>query len=638
MLNTFRNKIKFWSHVALWPVIVAFIAFYGWSFMGNQQNSPSMAAAVGDTSIDWQQVVEMRQRLYQMYRNMYKDSFEQFAKNMDFQQMAIDALIDRTILIQAAEEMGVTVSEDEIRNTILGFSYLQKDGGFSQSYYRAFLNSINMTPAQYEKSTGEDIMIEKVQALISASAPITNDELKEDFINKNVKLNCNFFSFKKAAYMNDITVEDSEAQDFYTSHPDDFKVGDQIQVDYILVEPATFEPQVEVTDEDIEDYYDQNYDQYQIPEQVKASHILFKVEKDAPQEKWDQALQKAIETKKLIDEGRDFAELAKERSEDTSADKGGDLGFFGKNRMVKEFEQTAWGLEIGQVSDPVKSNFGYHIIKKTDFQEEGIKSLDQVREDITKSLKLDESKNLAMQKAQQIFDQAEENTTLPDLASKNAIPVKTSDFFEPKMPPQAFGNSQNLNEVLTNLEKGDISIPIETNVGVFLFSLKDQRPSHVPPFDEIKDKVLQTVKNNKAKEMAQNKSQEILTDLRAGLTWEAAAEKHGLKSETTGEFTQTSSIPKVGYDLNLATELFAMDINQLSDPKEVRDSIFIFKVIDKKNFDETEFQKEMPKLRLQMASTRQSQIVSSWLDQRRESLTKEGKLIITAITTKESNS
>ena len=132
MLNTFRSKIKFWSHIFLWPVIISFIGFYGWSFLGSPGSNPNVAATVGETEISYQSVMEMRQRLSRYYRNIYQDNFDRFAKNLDFEQMAVDQLINDALLMKAANDLGISASTDEIRNSILSVPYFQKDGVFSQ--------------------------------------------------------------------------------------------------------------------------------------------------------------------------------------------------------------------------------------------------------------------------------------------------------------------------------------------------------------------------------------------------------------------------------------------------------------------------------------------------------------------------
>ncbi|MBN1552700.1 SurA N-terminal domain-containing protein [bacterium] len=636
MLRTFRTKIKFWSNVALWPVIIAFIAFYGWSFSGSQQKSKGpVAAIIGDTEISQNDVLEMEQRFQQHYRQLYQDNFARMSANMNFRQMALDKMIDDIVLLQTADQMGVMVSEDEIMKSIEKTPYFQVDGKFSNGLFQRVLRQMGVSSTQYKQFLQHDLTLEKVRTLIGSIAPVTNDELKEMYERQNVKINCDFYQFRARSYLEEITVDEAEMKAYYDAHQEEFKLDDQYKIQYIHFDPSKMKDEVELFDEDIDDFYTKHLDQYEEKEQVSASHILFKVPSDAPEEKWDEALNKAKSALKRLEAGESFESLAKELSDDPSGANGGDLGYFSKGRMVKPFEEAAWNLEIDEVSEPVKSQFGYHIIKKTGYKKASFKRLEEVEDSIVNTLKLEGAKELAMDKAQKIFQTVTENTTLEDIAKNENLEIKTSDLFTLKAPPAELGRSKNLDMLLKEATIGKIIIPIESSNGVFLISIEEIVPSHIPPFEETKESVETKTKNKKALDFAKEKAQTLYDSLIAGSPWSDAGKPFEIESQSTGEFANTGFIPRFGSDPDLADTLFSKNVGDVSGVYELRDSAVIFKLISKKEFNEEDFQEKLPDLRKQTFASKQYQAVTSYVKQRRDQLMANGELQILMATESE---
>jgi peptidyl-prolyl cis-trans isomerase D len=629
MLRTFRTKTKLWSNIALWPVIIAFIAFYGWSFSGNQQGRSNAAAIVNEVSISHESLVKTREQITRYYRDVYKDNFERMAQNMDFQQIALEKLIDDVIIMQKADELGFVVSKDEIRDMIRNTAYFQKDGQFSPNVYNYVLRRMRMTSAEYEDSIRKDILLGKVRTIIQSVAPITESELRETYTDRNLKANCDYYAFAANDFMEDITIEESDRTKFYQDNPESFRIEDQIKVDYIRLDPKTFEEKVDLIDEDIEDYYNDNITQYKVQEQVQASHILLKVNPEASQEKWDQTLQKILSIKTQLDEGALFEEMAKQYSEDGTASNGGDLGYFQRGRMVKSFEDTAWNLEMNAISDPVKTQFGYHIIKKTGYKRSGYKLLDEIEDQIRGKLLLEESKRLTNEEAQRIFSQTDESTRLQEMAETYNLDVQSTDFFTAKAAPREIGHTAKLEDVLFNLELNVVSIPIETHRGTFLFAVTEKKPSHIPPYEEVAtDQIDREVKKAKAGDLARTRTEELSAALKAGKTWEETGSEFKIDSQNTGDFTIAGYIPRLGSEPDVVKSLFDLNVGDISEVQQIRDRYIVFKLISKIEFSEADFQVELPKLRSQMLSTRQYQTLNSYLSIRKNQLEREGKLII----------
>jgi peptidyl-prolyl cis-trans isomerase D len=632
MLNTFRTKIKFWSHFFLWPVILSFIAFYGWSFLDRPQEV-QVAAVIGDVEIPLSRVTETRRRIHDYYRDVYQDNFEQFAANMDFNEMALEQLINEALLHDAAREFGVTVSRQDIQNSVVSVAAFQIDGTFSSDAYQAVLRRANMTPAQYESAVANDLKLQRTRALIGASASISDHELKTIYTQQNETIDCDYFLFRMPEFKDDVTDTDENIRSYYDDNSEEFRVGDQIKVNYIHFDPKTLANQVEVDEYDIEDYYEMHFDQYQQMEQVKARHILISVDRESDDESEEAAKARAVDLIQRINDGADFAELAREFSDCPSSQQGGDLGFFQSGQMDSSFEEAAWRLEINEMTQsPVRSQFGYHVIQKTDYQPQGWKSLEEVSSQIEQQIRSEEAKVLAITRAQNLFDQVNPFATrISELVEDTDLEMKTSDFFEATRPPREIGFSQNIGEILGNLEDNEISFPVETSAGVFLFEIEDRKDSYIPPFDDVTDLAKTRYVNWAATQLATEQAERVRNTILEGHPWDAAAEEFELTSENTGPFPRGSTIPRVGGTSEMIQDLFGLGINDISDVYTIRNNAVLFRISDKQEFDQKKFENELPKLRKQMLSTRQSQVISSWLEQKKSQMTRQGELTINDI-------
>jgi peptidyl-prolyl cis-trans isomerase D len=632
MLNTFRTKIKFWSHFFLWPVIISFIAFYGWSFL-DRPPSAEAAVIVGDMEIPASQVVETRRRITQYYRDMYKENFDRFAENVDFNELAVDKLIDDALLNDVAEELGINISTQDIQDAIIGIPAFQVNGTFSTDIYQRALSRVGMTPLQYEAAVAQDLKINRARDLVGASGAVSNHELRDIYMAQNVKISSDYYMFRVVQFRDAVDENTERIRQYYEDNPEDFRVGDQIKLNYILFDPKKLESEADVDEFDIEDHYEMNFDDYQEPEQVKARHILVTVDNNAEEDVVEAARLKTVGIIDRLNEGEDFATLAKEISECPSAKEGGDLGFFAKGFMDKSFEDAAWDLEMNQITEePVRTQFGFHVIQKTGYKKEGWKSLEEVKGQIEKFLRTNESKIIAMRKAQNLFDRIDPfRTKLTDLVQDTDMTIETTDFFEPGLPPGLLGYAHNLKDILVNLDKDEISIPVETTVGVFLFEIVETKESHIPPFEQIEKKAIAQYRNSVASQLAREKAETVHRYLLDNHTWEEAGTEFDLVSENTGLVTRDTVLPRIGGDETTVNSLFELEVGAISDVFTVQKNSIIFRVTEKKEFDQKAFEEELPKMRHRVLNERKHLVVDSWLEQRKKELAQQGKFKINPV-------
>ena len=378
---------------------------------------------------------------------------------------AVDQMINRQALLSEAERMGLRATPQEVKDELQHGRYAATffpGGNFiGQAEYEDLLQRANLTPAKFEDAVGNDILLTKLQALISGSASVSDAEIREQFIKQNSKVKFDYAVLKQDDLRKGLHPTDEELKAFYESHKASYanSVPEKRKVKYAVIETSKAEADVQVTPDDLRTYYDQHRDQYRMPEQVKVSHILIKTPLAGPDGKVDEkgvaeAQHRAEDLLKQIKGGAKLEDLAKKYSEDPgSAKQGGSLGWIGKGQTVPEFEKAAFSLPKGQISDLVKSSYGFHIIRVDDKQEAHMKSLDEVKAEIEPILKQQKAQQMAQKQAEALLKQAQAQG-LDAAAAAQGVPVITSDFFTRKdMLPGLGPATQFMDAVFTRSRK-----------------------------------------------------------------------------------------------------------------------------------------------------------------------------------------
>src|SRR5580700_2192 len=339
-------------------------------------------------------------------------------------QQAVDQLISRQLELTEAQRLGLKSTPQEVKDELQHgpyASYFFPSGNFiGQTEYETLLQQNNLTPAIFEDNVGKEIQINKLQALITGSASVSDAAVRQEFAKENTKVKFEYAVLKEDDIKKGLHPTDEELKAYYDSHQKTYanSIPEKRKIKYAAIDTAKIAGGVQVTRDELQSYYDQHRDQYRVAEQVKVSHILIKTPLPGPDGKVDDkgvaaAQQRAQDLLKQIKAGANFEELAKKYSEDPGRAKvGGSLGWIGKGRTVPEFEKAAFSLPKGQISDLVKSSYGFHIIRVDDKQDAHMKTLDEVSGEIEPVLQQAKTKGL---------DAA--------AAGLKGVSVVTSDFF-----------------------------------------------------------------------------------------------------------------------------------------------------------------------------------------------------------------
>ena len=395
-------------------------------------------------------------------------------------------LIDEEAMVAEAGRLGIRVADAELKERILRMPEFQEGGQFvGDQRYRAMLRMARppLTPAEFENQVRRSLTIEKLQGAITGWVNVSDADVDREYRRRNEKVKLDLAIFTANQFRAGIQPTDAEIQARFDANPETYRLPEKRRVRYLAIDGEALRAKMTATPQEVEARYQQNLATYQTPEQVRASHILFKTEgKD------EAAVKKLAETVLAkVKAGEDFAALAKQYSEDGSKDNGGDLDYFGRGTMVKEFDEAAFGQSVGQVSGLVKSQFGFHIIKTTDKRAAATRTLADVKPQLEDQIKFEKAQADASKLAQEVAKDIDDPSDLDRVAAARSLSVGDSGLFSREEPLAGLGFAPAVAAEAFRLEQGKVSGMLQTNQGFAWITLTEVKPSAVPALEDVRD-------------------------------------------------------------------------------------------------------------------------------------------------------
>jgi len=575
-------------------------------------------------------------------RQMLQQQMPQGGANMSmllpfFAQRAAEQLITREALISEASRMGLRVSPDEIKDELQHGRYAATffpNGNFiGQQEYEDMLQRAQLTPAKFEDAVGKDILLTKLQALVSGTAGVTDSEIHEQFIKQNSKVKFDYAVLKEDDIKKGLRPTEAELKAYYESHKATYanSIPEKRKVKYAVIDTAKLESGVQVTQSDLQSYYEQHRDQYRVPEQVKVSHILIKTPLAGPDGKVDEkgvaeAQHRAEDLLKQFKGGAKFETLAEKYSEDPgSAKQGGSLGWVGRGQTVPEFEKAAFSLPKGQMSDLVKSSYGFHIIRVDDKQDAHMKSLDEVKSDIEPILKRQKAQQLAQHQAEALLADARKDG-LDAAAAKQNVSVITSDFFARKdMLPGLGPSPQFMDAVFSEADKAPPDVA-PASMGTVVFQLLAIKPASTPSFEEIRTRVEEEFKNEQAGTLLSQKIQELSDRAKAEHDLKRAAKELGATMKTSDLVLPDGQVPDLGSMSGQAAVAFTMKPGEISGPIRNGADAVVLQVLENQLPSDADYAAKRDQIRDQLLQNKQQERFALFVSNLVDEMTKSGKI------------
>ena len=615
MLDGMRRH-KGWLKWSLGLVCLAFVFLYVPEFVqtGVQTLPTSVLARVGTHEITVTEFRRIYQRQVQEYRLQAGGELsDDLLRSLGVDRQLLQQMIDEYTALSEAERLGIVASDAEVRQRILSFPTFQENGQFiGEQRYRQILQVQNppMSTTEFEEDVRRQIVIERLQAAVTQWVSVSNEEIEKEHRRRNEKVRVNLVAFRGDDYRDDVEVTDADIEEFYESESLVYQVPEKRKLRFLLIDEAALADSVTPTDAQIQEYYDFNLSRYMTPGQVRASQILLRVGDD------DEAAveARAAELTAQARAGTDFVGLVTAHSEDeATVEQGGDLGTFGRGRMVPEIEGAAFALGVDEVSDPVKSPLGYHVIKVTEKQEEYTQPLTEVRSTIINTLKQEQAASRSAALSQAIAAEVSTPEDLDQAASSRGLEVQESAFAAPGEPILGLGLAAEVSSRAFQLEEGEVDGPIGTPVGPAFVTVSDRQDPYVPPLEEVRAQVRDDVLRREALALAQARATEVAASLQEADDFVEVAEAAGLTVGSSELLARGGAFPEVGVNTAVEAVAFALPEGGVSDVLEAGNMAAIVHVVERESATPEQFGTERTDLRYELLQRRQAQFYQAYL-------------------------
>ncbi len=604
-------------------------------FMGDTAASETgVVASVGGHDIHREEVARVVQA--QARGNQIPDFYIPIMR-----QQAIKQLIQQAELQYESERMGLKVSDQEFRDELQYGPYKQAffpaGKWIGAEKYKQLLTQGGTTVENFERDVRLDLLQRKLVNVIGARATATDSEVEQAYKDQNTKVKFQYAVLKLEDVAKAIKPTDTELKAFYSANQARYTnaIPEKRQIKYFILNEKSFADKVTVDPAEIQRAYSANQSAYRIQERAKVRHILIEMPKPGADGKVDQkaideARAKAQDVLKQLKATGDWAGLAKKYSADPgSKDKGGELNWIEKGQTVPEFEKTAFSQSKGQISDPVQTTFGFHIIQTEDKEDAHLKPLAEVKPGIEEAIKQEKIKG-QMAQASTDAESIAQKQGLDKAASKYGAQVVNSNLITRNDALPGIGPlPQLMDSIFATAEKAGPQVT-QTPQSTVVFEVTKVEPARTPSFEEVKDRVATEFKNQRATDVLRRKAQELADRAHAEHDLGKAAKEAGATVKTSELVSRTQQVPDIGSLSGPANVAFTMKQGEISGPINMGASQAVLQIVERQepSASDAEFAKQRDQLRERLASQKRQEVLTLFVTDLNTRLEKEGKVKI----------
>lgn len=537
MLQAIKERAQGWVAWAI--VILISIPFALWgiqSYLG--VGSEPVVAKVGGNKITERQLDRNVQRTRMQLRDRMGAAYDpDLFDTTEMRRQVRERMIRDAVLLDASYDMGLRVSDEAVRAAILTEPAFQSDGVFDKATYERVLRLQGLTPAAYEEQLRQSLLATQLSRAVTASAFTTDAQLAAATRLLRQQRDIAYLTLPSAGFMPDAPPSDDAIRAYYEANPERFETPERVRLTYILLDAESLGAG-EVSEADLRAAYEQRIDDFTTPERRGIRHILLTVPTDADDAQAEAVKARAAELKAKLEAGADFAEVAAEHSEDPgSADQGGDLGMVARGIMDPAFEQAAFALQPGVVSEPVRSRFGYHLIEVTEIAGGEPEPFEAVREQLARDLGRGDAEAAYFEIAEQLANLTYESPdSLIPAAETLDLEIQTSDWIErsggegilasPKVTTAAFGE-----DVLVRGNNSELIEPDPDRMQAIVLRVDEHEPAALRPLAEVRDEIVEALAAEQAAAAALAEAESLAERLRGGADFAELAAALGAGDE-----------------------------------------------------------------------------------------------------------
>lgn len=605
-MRTYRRALQ----VGLFVVILAFIvtSMVVFGSGGRQEDPRAWVARVNGEAIS----PESYQRRYQEFVNLYTQSSQgrftpQMAERFGVPLQVLDDLVQEALVVQRAQAEGFGVTDEELNLQVHGMQMFQDNGRFSLPRYEAIVRRLGFTQPEFEEDLRRRLLRLKVENAIRDGIKVSDAEVEEAFAQRHEQVRAAWALVEVTPLVAGQGATDQELETYLKEHALDFREPERRRVEYVTFVPKDFS--APVAEGDVEAYYRDHRAEFEAPPQVRVAHVLLRAPESGPAA--EQARAKAADILKRAKAGEDFANLARELSQDrASAKSGGDVGWISRGEMEPPFDQAVFALKKGDLAPgPVQTSQGFHVIKATDVRPGGLQPLKDVASRIRERLAAEAADKAAQAKAEEIRPKLQAATDFMAEARSLGLSPVASVMARREALPGAQPDA--MEETAFGLAQNGVSPPVRTPAGWVVLRALERMPAAVPPLAEIRDKVMAAVKRHKADAEALERATKLVAEAKQGSDLAAAAKSASATTGQTALFSRTKPAERLPGDAMVAT--LQTPAGGITEPVKTQQGYYVLKVLERVAPDMSGLAAEREAIAGEVLARKQSRAWAAWV-------------------------
>lgn len=552
MLDGIRNNAQSWGVKIAFGIIILVFVFWG---VGSYTGPKGLVATVNGKNIT---EVEFQRAYAQMEDNIRRSApnlTPEMMEGLQLERRVLDQLIQEKLIESEAERAGLTVSPYELRALIQQLPFFQKDGKFDPETYKALLKNNGLTPQKFEADQAKTLLPAKLQRLVGASAYVSPASARALFDYAAERRTVEYILFPASAHKDMAAPTVEEVTKAYEEQSASFTVPATVKLEIVRLDPAAMGDPASIAEEDLKAAYDSRISKYTEAEKIRARHLLIRLAPNAS----DADVKKAEETIKALEArirgGEEFADVAKAHGQDGTAAEGGDLGWFTDGQMVPEFSKAAFALKEGELSAPVRTQFGFHLIKKEGHEAAKVHSFDEVKDALRKELATENASRGIEEKADLVLAQALAGKTMEEAAkaaSAAGVKVETTGTLSAAQLGAELGLRESDARAVMAASAGTVfDTPVAAGPALLVVKVLESKPQGVQPLEEVRTLLVDFLTMKKASDLALEAARKARASFKDGMPGE------GMEVKTSEPFGRDGNLEDLLAEQALGKAAFA---------------------------------------------------------------------------------
>jgi peptidyl-prolyl cis-trans isomerase D len=613
MMRDYARSLK----IVLLFVVVVFILTSGVLFYWGSGPSDGVpgntVAVVNGEEIPFERFRRAQANIIAAYERMSRQRLTpELAERLGLSQQVVNELVTEAVVIQGAVKEGVNVSDDELRSTIQQIREFQEAGRFSRDEYVKVLKQLRLDPGDFESEVRRQLVRRKMEGLIKQGVKVSDEEVQQAYRQRHERVRAQWAYADVKPVMAAVQVADADLEPYVKAHQPQFSQPERRKLLYVTLSLQKLA--VTVSDAEVEAHYKEHAAEFDEPKRLRVSHVLVRVPPVGGSDAENAAKAKVEDVIKRAKAGEDFAKLAREISEDkASAVQGGDLGFVGAGELVAPFEQAAFALKKGEISAPVRTPFGYHAIRVLDVKEGGQLPLRDVAAKIKETLTAQKTEEAAQARAEEVRAALLSAKDFRAEAKRLGLEAQEATFARGDALGDA-GRDPQLDETIFGVAVGGVSTPIKTAGGVAIVRIEEQIPAGVPPVAEIRERVVEAIKRERAEQQVTDKAKALVATLGKGGDFAATAKADGFSTGSIPMFSR-SDPPKERGSLPGGVLVAALQtpVGQVAEPVRADGGVYVVKTLERAEAAPDGLEKERAELEKQVLEQKRTLAWDNWI-------------------------